>query len=104
MDILLADTDPALVGFEFDAYWLEYAGRDALDFIRRHADRVFAIHAKDLRKSDRADVPAGQGDVDFRRLVPMSAARGWPVIVEYEGADAPAAVRQPAGFLRHLLG
>ncbi len=47
MDILLAETDPALVGFEFDAYWLEYAGRNALEFIRRHEDRVFAIHAKD---------------------------------------------------------
>ena len=68
MDILLAGTDPALVGFEFDAFWLEYAGRDALEFICHHEDRVFAIHAKDLRKHDRKDVPAGQGDVDFRSL------------------------------------
>ncbi len=104
MDVLLADTDPAAVGFEFDAYWLEYAGRNALEFIRRHADRVFAIHAKDLRKHDRADVPAGQGDVDFPALVPLGAAKDWPIIVEYEGADAPEAVRQAAAFLRPLLG
>ena len=104
MDILLAETDRALVGFEFDAYWIEYAGHNALDFIRRHSDRVFAIHAKDLRKSDRADVPAGQGDVDFRGLLPLATAHGWPVIAEYEGADAADAVRQAAGFLRPLLG
>ena len=104
MDILLADTDPALVGFEFDTYWLEYAGRDARESVHRHADRVFAIHAKDLRKRDRADVPAGRGDVDFRAILPMATARDWPVIVEYEGADAPEAVRQAATFLRPLLG
>ena len=104
MDILLAETDPALVRFEFDTYWLEYAGHTAWQLIRRHRARVFAIHAKDLRKSDRADVPAGQGDVDFRGLLPLATAHGWPVIVEYEGADASDAVRQAAEFLRPLLG
>ena len=104
MEILLAETDAARVKFEFDAYWLEYAGRDALAFIRQHEDRVFSIHAKDLRKRDRADVPAGQGDVDFRNLLPLCVARDWPVIVEYEGENAPAAVREAAVFLRPLLG
>lgn len=103
MDLLLAETDPALVRFEFDTFWLEFVGRDAVAFIRQHADRVAQIHAKDLRKHDRADVPAGEGDVDFRALVPLCSAHGWPVVLEYEGGHALAAVRQGARYLRGLL-
>ena len=102
MDLLLAETDPALVGFEFDTFWLETAGRDAVAFVRQHADRVAQIHAKDLRKRDGEDVPAGQGDVDFQTLVPLCAANGWPVILEYERGHAVEAVRQGARHLRGL--
>ena len=103
MDILLADTDPTLVRFEFDTFWLETVGRDAVAFIRRHASRVAQIHAKDLRKRDREDVPAGQGDVDFRTLVPLCSANDWPVILEYERGNALESVRQGAAYLRGLL-
>ena len=103
MDLLLAETDPALVGFEFDTFWLESAGRDAVAFIRQHANRVAQIHAKDLRKRDREDVPAGQGDVDFRTLMPFCSANDWPVILEYERGNAIEAVRQGAAYLRGLL-
>ena len=104
MDILLAETDPTLVHFEFDAFWLEFAGRNAVEYLRTHSKRVCLVHAKDLRKSDREDVPAGQGDVDFPALIPLCTANGWPVIVEYEGADAIESVRQGAAYLRSLLG
>ena len=104
MDILLAETDAALVGFEFDTFWLEWAGRDAVEFIRRHESRVCLIHAKDLRKHDRQDVPAGQGDVDFHTLLPLCNANEWPVVLEYENDDAIEGVRQGAAFLRPLLG
>ncbi len=103
MDILLAETDPALVHFEFDTFWLEYAGRNAVDFIRRHAARVFFIHAKDLRKRDREDVPAGAGDVDFPTLLSLCSANAWQVILEYENDHALEAVRRGAAHLRPLL-
>ncbi len=103
MDILLAEMDPAAVHFEVDTFWLEHAGRNTTEFIRRHAERVCLIHAKDLRKRDRKDVPAGQGDVDFRSILPLCSANDWPVILEYEGHDAVEAVRQGAAYLRGLL-
>ena len=103
MDLLLAETDLELVRFEFDTFWLETAGRDAVAFIRQHAGRVALIHAKDLSKRDGEDVPAGQGDVDFRTLLPLCSANGWPVILEYERGNAVEAVRQGAQYLRGLL-
>lgn len=102
LDILLAETDPALVGFEFDTFWLEHAGCDAVDFVRRNAARTRLIHAKDRRHSDRRDVPAGQGNVGFGALLPLCAAHGWPVVLEYEGEDAVNGVRQGSHFLRSL--
>ncbi len=103
MDLLLAETDPAIVHFEFDTFWLEFVGHDAVAFVRQHAARVAQIHAKDLRKRDREDVPAGQGDVDFPALVPLCSAHDWPVVLEYEGGHAIEAVRQGALYLRGLL-
>ena len=102
LDILLAETDPTLVGFEFDTHWLEHAGQDALAFIRMHADRTRLIHAKDFRRRDGRDVPAGKGDVDFRALLPLCAARGWATVLEYEGDHALQSVRAGADFLRSL--
>lgn len=102
MDILLAETDPALVAFEVDTYWVERGGGDSRAFIEQNADRIGMIHAKELRKRDNADVPAGQGDIDFKFIVPLARQRGWPVVVEYEGANAVTAVTESARYLRAL--
>ena len=102
MDILLDETDPVLVSFEVDTFWLEYAGRNAAEFIWANAPRISLLHVKDLRRRDRKDVPAGQGDVDFPALLPMCSANGWPLIVEYEGRNALESVRQSAAYLRRL--
>ena len=103
MDILMAETDAADVQFEFDTYWLERGGENARGFLEKHAARVGMIHAKELRTSDGADVPAGQGDVDFRAIIPRAKSHGWPVVVEFEGENAAASVQESAAYLRALL-
>lgn len=100
MEILLGETDAADVQFEVDTFWVEHSGGSARGFLEKHAGRVGMLHAKELRKRDGADVPAGQGDIDFRAIMPMARAHGWPVVVEYEGENAIAAVRESAAFLR----
>ena len=102
MELLLAETDPRLVEFEVDTYWVERGGRNALEFVEHHRARIGMIHAKELRKRDNADVPAGQGNVDFVRIIPIARQHGWPVVVEYEGENAPAAVAESARYLRTL--
>ena len=103
IDILLAETDPSLVRFEFDTYWLEKGGEPSLDFLRQNAARTGMLHAKELRRRDGADVPAGQGDIPFPEILALARAHGWPVVVEFEGEGAEAAVRQSAAHLRPLL-
>ena len=102
MDILLEETNPSVVHFEVDTFWVEYAGGNATEFVRRNATRVALVHAKDLRRRDRKDVPAGQGDIDFRAILPLCSANDWPVILECEGRDAFECVRQGVAYLRSL--
>jgi len=102
IDILLRETDPQLVRLEVDTYWVERGGRDSRAFIEQHAARIGTIHAKELRKRDNGDVPAGQGDIDWQFIIPLARKNGWPVIVEYEGHNAVAAVAESARYLSTL--
>lgn len=104
MDLLLQGTDPGTVRFEVDTFWIERGGRDAVAFLQEHAARVGLVHAKDLRRDDGADVPLGEGVVDFAVVVPLARAHRWPLVVEYESEDAPTALRQGAAHLRTFLG
>jgi sugar phosphate isomerase/epimerase len=68
----MGGTGPGLLSFEVDTFWVEHGGLNAWQFIQEHAARITHIHAKELRKSDNADVAAGQGNVDFKRIVPLA--------------------------------
>jgi sugar phosphate isomerase/epimerase len=100
MDILLAETDPAALSLEVDTYWVERGRVNSRDFILRNAGRIGAIHAKEFCRDGR-DVPAGQGEVDWRTIIPLARDHGWPIIVEYEADNPMAAV---AASSRYLLG
>ncbi|PTY01480.1 hypothetical protein DB346_12060 [Verrucomicrobia bacterium LW23] len=103
LEILMNETDPELVAFEVDTYWVEHAGKDAYQYIVDNNSRIGMIHAKELRKADKADVPAGQGDVNFRGVISIGKGKEWPTIVEFEGENAPEAVAASAKYLRGLL-
>ncbi len=47
IDILLNETDPALVLFQPDVFWLTSAGTEPSDFLRRFQGRARYMHVKD---------------------------------------------------------
>ena len=82
-EILLAETDPALVVFELDVGWAAAAGRDPVDLFDRHRGRFGLMHVKDLKASTspnfalRLDpVEVGAGRLDWRRILPAAFAAG----------------------------
>ena len=101
--ILLKETDPKLVKFEVDTYWVEKGGMDAAEFVAEHANRIGTIHAKELRRADQSEAAAGGGDINFPAIVELARKHDWPVIVEYEGEDAPAVVKKSAAYLSGLI-
>lgn len=48
MEMLLDMTNKDAFKLTFDTAWAHRAGVDCADFIHKHADRIFAVHLKDL--------------------------------------------------------
>lgn len=83
LDILLANTDPALVQFEMDVGWVAAAGVDPFALLKAHPGRFKQMHIKDIKpttqpnfvfQQDPADV--GSGILDWKRLLPVAYAQG----------------------------
>lgn len=83
-DLLLKDTDPALVKFELDCGWMVAAGRSPVDYIRHNPDRYHLLHIKDfvagsevttdLRGPNRpTGTELGRGYIDYKPI--FAAAR-----------------------------
>jgi sugar phosphate isomerase/epimerase len=82
-EILLNNTDPALVTFEMDVGWVAAAGVDPLSLLRRHKGRFSLMHVKDIKADTTANYdlrmdPAeiGSGKLDWKRLLPAVYAEG----------------------------
>jgi len=101
MDLLLAETDAQFLGFEVDTYWVEKGGRNSREFIQQNVSRIGLLHAKEFCR-DGSDVPAGQGDVDWKVIVPLLRSHGCPIIVEYEAENPIPAVAASARYLRQF--
>ena len=83
LEVLLKQTDPALVTFELDAGWVGAAGLDPVDWLHRYPGRFELMHVKDLQATtkpnfsfhqDPADV--GAGIMNWPRILPAAYAAG----------------------------
>ena len=72
-DILMANTDPAIVRFQIDVGNLTFGGGDAVEFMRKYNNRYFSFHAKDFVQG-KAAVPVGAGVLDWKTHLPARAA------------------------------
>ncbi len=89
-DILLTDL-PRTVDLELDVYWAANGGRDPVELIQAAGPRVRTMHMKDRSAAPgHADVPAGQGTLDFPTIVAAGRDAGveW-YIAEQDDATAP---------------
>jgi sugar phosphate isomerase/epimerase len=95
-DILLTETDPALVAMELDLYWITKGARDPLDYFARHPGRFPLVHVKDSGGAPRHEmVEVGRGTIDWKRIFARQEQAGIKhAFVEH---DEPA---DPLGFAR----
>jgi sugar phosphate isomerase/epimerase len=82
-EILLANTDPAIVGFEMDAGWVAAAGQDPFALLKAHPGRFVAMHVKDIKATTKPNfvfqqdpTEVGSGKIDWPRLLPAAHAAG----------------------------
>lgn len=90
-DVLLRESDPQLVKFEIDCGWMIFAGRNPVDYFKKHPNRFPMIHVKDFLPAQ-GSPPAGGA----REMLGAELGRG---VVDYKPIFAAAAT---AG-LRHYF-
>ena len=75
MELLLEETDPNLVDFELDLYWISKAGVSALDLFKRYENRFSLWHVKDMSlKGDFTEI--GNGVIDFQEIFDQAQLAG----------------------------
>lgn len=80
-DLLMQHTDPALVDFELDLFWLVTAGEAPEPWLRRYPGRFALSHVKDRmadapRDSRTATVTLGKGIIDYPAMLPFAYETG----------------------------
>src|SRR5439155_15611135 len=100
MRILSEETDPELVKFNFDVFWVHHAGNDPAAFIRAHANRAGYFHFKDGKKNPDGSpvfLELGRGIVDLESA--MAAAREvgaeW-IVAEQDKTELPHLESSPS--------
>jgi sugar phosphate isomerase/epimerase len=121
-DVLLAETDPALVAMQLDIGWASVAGQNILEMFQKHPGRFELWHVKDARgiklmtaqmtQADRMRasmlVPVGQGEVDYKSIFAAAGQAGLKhFCIEQDNAadwgDSVAAARVSYQNLLKLL-
>jgi len=112
-DTLAERTDPDLVKFEMDVFWVVRGGGDPVKLLERYPARFTATHVKDIARGttlgdrsgaapDEANVPLGQGQIDWPAVFRASAKAGveWHIIED----ESPTVEQQVPVSLKYLAG
>lgn len=68
LDYMLENTDPELVNFQMDLYWMNNGGADPVAYFDKYPGRFKIWHVKDADEQGRF-APAGTGTIDFKRIL-----------------------------------
>jgi sugar phosphate isomerase/epimerase len=104
-EVLVRETDPELVYFELDLYWVRYGGANPETLLRDVADRVSLVHVKDMASDDqRSDLPVGEGIMPWTSLLEAADAAEveWYVAEQDNPKDALEDVRISLQYMREL--
>jgi sugar phosphate isomerase/epimerase len=75
-EMIMRETDPDLVKFEMDLYWVKKADEDPVEWFKKEPGRFHLWHVKDMYPEDRFFAPVGKGDTDFKRIFEQRETSG----------------------------
>lgn len=92
-DVLAKQTEPGIVDFQMDVFWVVHGGGNPVDLFTRYPNRFPSTHLKDMRKGTRINEPTGDAPDD------TSVALGDGIV------DIPAVLRaaNKAGAKIHFI-
>jgi sugar phosphate isomerase/epimerase len=110
-DLLLANTDRALVDFEMDLFWITFGGGDPLAYFAGHPGRFPLVHVKDMAAKPSPEVTpgavmrdVGKGTIDWKGIFARAGQAGIVhAFVEHDQpGDALASVKASYDYLKVL--
>jgi sugar phosphate isomerase/epimerase len=103
-DVLLNETDPALVTFELDLFWTTHGGGDVLSYFETHPGRFALCHVKGREAGTGRMVDVGDGDIPWEAIFAQSRAAGFEhFLVEHDlPDDAMRTIRRSRSYLEGL--
>lgn len=112
-DVLMENTDPALVDFEMDMYWVVTAGQDPAEWMKKYKWRFKLCHIKDRKKNtpfkegeENQSCIVGRGSIDYKTILGQAKNLGMQYyILEQEAYEkAPIeCVKEDAAYLNKLV-
>ncbi len=110
-EVLLQNTDPSLVDYEMDIYWVVTGGQEPISWIEKYPNRFPLCHVKDRKKnipiSEReASVDVGTGSIDFKNILHIAKKNGMQYYIveqeKYEGTTSLASAKADAQYLKKI--
>ncbi len=100
IEILLKNTDPHLVQWQMDCYWVVQAGRSPITMLHEYADRITLLHLKDRNADAKVSLETGPGSqyfteigtgtLDWRKILPLARNEGVRyMFVEQDTTELP---------------
>jgi len=106
-DVMLRETNPRLVDFELDLYWVVRAGLDPVQLLQAHPGRFPLWHVKDMDKAKPdLNTEVGAGSIDFRKIFAQAGKAGLQhLFMEQENfsLDAYQSIAQSAAYIKKTL-
>ena len=102
-DILLEETEPDLVDFELDLYWIANAGVDPMTYLANHPGRFSMLHVKDRDQFGRM-TSVGSGTINFAKIFAQADTAGFQhFFIEHDNpGDGFASIASSIYTLRNL--
>lgn len=111
LDLLISETDPKLVSYEMDIFWVVFPNQDPVKLFAKYGKRWELVHLKDMRKGTptgaltgstdvKNDAPLGAGLMDLPAILKAAKTAGvkWYFIED----ESPWSEKQIPESLKYL--
>lgn len=113
LDFMMEQTDPALVSFEMDIFWVQFGGGDPVELLKKYGNRWKLMHLKDMKHGimkdhtgltdPEHDVALGTGQIDIEGVLRAAKAAGIKhYFIEDESSRILTQIPQSIAYLRSL--
>lgn len=111
LDVLMQETDPELVRYQMDVFWIVHPGQDPVKLLNKYKGRWELMHLKDMKKGVKTGVLTGKSDVT-NDVILGTGQMNWPAILKaaekcgvkwyFIEDEAPTAAEQIPQSLKYL--